>query len=211
MTNYAQAEPNHPLTAIRRQGVVQDVTNAPTTVNVFLGGDANTLVPCAYLADYSPAAGDTVMVLVNQGDYLIIGACAGLTPQTAYLGSASNAGSVDIVTTNATLVTITVTLVLGRTYEISGYLTGSWITANGAPTVKLIAGTTFAGTELARMIPLGGGGTAYTVGQGLSGLGATPYTAAATGSQSFCIAGTTTAGALRVAAGNGTIWVKDVS
>ena len=71
-------EPNHPLTAIRRQGVVQDIANAPTTINVFIGGDVNTLVACSYLSAYQPAVGDTVSVLANQGDYVVLGSLAGL-------------------------------------------------------------------------------------------------------------------------------------
>lgn len=68
---------NHPLTAIRRQGVVVDVSQAfaaPYLVGVNLGGDTTVTVACAYLGGYAPHVGDTVYILANQGDYLIIGA-----------------------------------------------------------------------------------------------------------------------------------------
>ena len=80
MTGLRASEPNHPLTARRRQGVVVDVAGAPTSINVNIGGDTTTLVPCAYLTDYPPEVGDTVLLLENGGDFVVVGALAGLSP-----------------------------------------------------------------------------------------------------------------------------------
>lgn len=75
-------QPNHPLTAIRRVGVVQDIAAKPNSVNVWLGGDTNTLTPCAYLSSYIPAVGDNVLILQNNADYIIVGAVNSLGVQT---------------------------------------------------------------------------------------------------------------------------------
>jgi hypothetical protein len=75
MARIVHPQANHPLTAIRRQGVVGDISKAfssPWTVGVYVGGTSD-LTQCSYVADYQPVFNDLVYVLQNQGDNLIIG------------------------------------------------------------------------------------------------------------------------------------------
>jgi hypothetical protein len=204
-------QPNHPLTAIRRQGVVQDTVNAPTTINVFIGGDLNTLVPCSYLVEYSPTVGDTVVVLENQGDFIIIGALAGLAPQTGFLGQVTGPGSqTDFGTSPILAETLTANVINGRWYRLTAYTIGSWITANGVPTWKILDGSTTGSAELTRLPPCSNTFT-FTPGQFVAALGVVFYQATATGSHSWSVLGQASAGALRVSANASWLGVEHIS
>lgn len=77
MTNPSQGEKNHPLTGIRRTGIVNSIDNPSdnfTTVGVFIGGDDTKEVQCSYLYSYIPVVGDNVLLLQNQGDFIVLGA-----------------------------------------------------------------------------------------------------------------------------------------
>jgi hypothetical protein len=69
------SEPNHPLTGIRRMGIVNSaVTGATPTVNVTVGGDAANPVDLPYLPSYTPSVNDQVVILEVDGDRVVLGA-----------------------------------------------------------------------------------------------------------------------------------------
>lgn len=77
------AQANHPLTAIRRQGIVVDLTNVATfSIGVNIGGDTTTVVPCTFLDNYFPVLNDVVYLLENQGDHIVIGSVTRNVPWT---------------------------------------------------------------------------------------------------------------------------------
>jgi hypothetical protein len=85
---------NHPLSAIRRTGVVQDVSGLPATVGVNIAGDTSNIIQLPYVGA-PPAFGDVVIILGNSGDHVVIGAVApSLGPTwTALTGLASGANA----------------------------------------------------------------------------------------------------------------------
>jgi hypothetical protein len=87
----APPQPNHPLTAIRRQGVVVGVTNMPATLTVQLGGDTTVNIEMPYL---TPAAvNDIVYVLGNQGDYVVLGPVSKCRPYAHLTGTGGTLAS----------------------------------------------------------------------------------------------------------------------
>jgi len=66
---------NHPLTALRRTGVVSSISSGPPPkATIFLGGDTTLPIVCAYTRGYHPVVNDIVVVLSVQGDHYIVGA-----------------------------------------------------------------------------------------------------------------------------------------
>jgi len=202
----------HPLTPTKRVGQVISISASPTpTVEVAIGGDTSVTVFAPYADSYYPVVGDYVILFGNQGDWFVAGKPYTGTGRTGFLGSATNAGTVDVVTTNATVATVTVNVVNTRWYEINGYVLGSQVTNPGVILLKIVDGTTFGGTELTRLPPLQGGGQpTIAVGQGGAGVGSVLWQAPSTTSKNFSIAGQSSGGALRVTSGNGVIWIKDL-
>lgn len=56
-----------------RQGKVVAYNSGPSTVDIQLAGDTNTLPSVKYLDSYSPTVDDTVWLLSNGADLLVIG------------------------------------------------------------------------------------------------------------------------------------------
>lgn len=56
-----------------RQGKVVAYNSGPSTVDIQLAGDTNTLPSVKYLESYSPTVNDTVWLLSNGADLLVIG------------------------------------------------------------------------------------------------------------------------------------------
>lgn len=93
------------LSADRRLGVVQAlVAGPPPRVSITIGDDPDPTrtVDVAYQDSYSPAVGDSVVLLSNQGGHYVLGrAATGATKESVRLES--NVGS--ITTSEVTLVT----------------------------------------------------------------------------------------------------------
>jgi hypothetical protein len=71
-------QPSHPLSALRRTGVVTGVANVPITVQVGLGGDVANPQEIPYIIDaYTPVVGDTVLIISVDGDHIVIGGTSG--------------------------------------------------------------------------------------------------------------------------------------
>lgn len=123
------------LHAERRIAIVQDLTDIPDTVNVFLGGDTGVLVPCTYLDSYLPAVNDTVVVLTAGSDHLIIGAVSP-TPSDRILASANTASAyTGTSVSEASVVNLTITavgIIAGQRYWID--LSGRMVSTGGAVT-----------------------------------------------------------------------------
>ena len=56
-----------------RQAYVVAYHNSPKRVDIQIAGDTNTLPSVKYLHGYSPQNGDTVFVLTNGADILVLG------------------------------------------------------------------------------------------------------------------------------------------
>lgn len=56
-----------------RQGKVVTYNSGPSTVDIQLAGDTNTLPSVKYLDSYSPTNNDTVWLLSSGSDLLVIG------------------------------------------------------------------------------------------------------------------------------------------
>jgi hypothetical protein len=71
------SESGHPLTAVRRMGIVVAVSATAGFATIVLGGedisDTTKWVDAPCLNGYLPTVGDSVVVLSNQGDHLILG------------------------------------------------------------------------------------------------------------------------------------------
>ena len=134
------------------------------------------------------------------------------TGRMGFLGITTiGGGAPDITTSISVVLTVTVNVVNTRWYEINAYATGSWVTANGVGTLRIVQGASTGSTELTRLPELQGGGQpTIVVGQGTAGVGTVAWQAGSTGSQSFSITGVTSGGALRITAGNAYIYVKDL-
>lgn len=62
---------------VLRQAVVASHTaGPPASVGITLGGSSTVVTGVRYLASYTPADGDTVWVLRNGGDLLVLGKLA---------------------------------------------------------------------------------------------------------------------------------------
>ena len=56
-----------------RQGRVVAINTTPNSVDVQIAGDTNTLPKVRYLASYTPTSSDTIWLLANGSDLLVIG------------------------------------------------------------------------------------------------------------------------------------------
>jgi hypothetical protein len=56
-----------------RQGRVVALNVSPNSVDVQIAGDTNTLPRVRYLASYTPTSSDTIWLLSNGSDLLVIG------------------------------------------------------------------------------------------------------------------------------------------
>jgi hypothetical protein len=202
----------HPLAAARRIGQVISIdAGPPPTVELAVGGDTSvTLLGCPYLDSYYPIVGDYVVTLENQGDYVVLGKVATGTGRIGLVKRATGPSSqTDYGTSAAIAVSVTCSVIAARWYRVNAYIFGSWITADGIGTMKIIDGTSTGGAERTRLVPLSGSFT-QTTGRAGAGLGMFTGQAGSTGSLSWSIQTQTTAGALRVQAGDAVIWVEDL-
>jgi len=75
MAGLRAPEANHPLTGIRRIGIVNSAAlGPPPTVNVSVGGDTGNPMDLPYVGSYYPSVGDQVVVLEVDGDRIVLGA-----------------------------------------------------------------------------------------------------------------------------------------
>lgn len=116
----------------------------------------------------------------------------------------------DYSTTETQAVTLSVPMVSGRKYKISGQIGGSQVTNTGTLYVRLRVGATLgtgsSGTEITRVISslsVASGGAPY-------GFGSWLYTATATASNLVALTVTSTASAFRVAANQAQLLVEPV-
>ena len=56
-----------------RQAYVVASHNSPKRVDIQIAGDTNTLPSVKYLHSYAPQVGDTVFILTNGADILVLG------------------------------------------------------------------------------------------------------------------------------------------
>lgn len=68
-----QLSDNRPDPVRLRQGVVDTVDAGSATVDVTVGGSSTVITDVNYLDSYTPTAGDTVWILSNGPDLLVIG------------------------------------------------------------------------------------------------------------------------------------------
>ena len=63
---------NSPTLRLRQAYVVAS-HNSPKRVDIQIAGDTNTLPSVKYLHSYAPQVGDTVFILTNGADILVLG------------------------------------------------------------------------------------------------------------------------------------------
>lgn len=69
--------PDDPRKRLRlRQGVVTATATVPNRVTLTIGGSTDTVTDVRYLASYSPTIADTVWLLQNGTDLLVLGKLA---------------------------------------------------------------------------------------------------------------------------------------
>jgi hypothetical protein len=192
-----QPEPNHPLTGLRREGVVADIANIPASVNVYIGGDTTTLVPCAYLADYYPVVNDNVILIENQGDYIIIGSLSGLNQAKGgfgVVGVDTGPASQTDYTAVTVVCSLTIPVINDRWYAMNVKGTGTQVTNVGLAVVRM----KIAGTEVGRAFTptYGNVGT----NSAISAAGTYLHHATSTANLLFEVSAESSAAALRFAA-----------
>lgn len=150
----------------------------------------------------SPAVGDEIAAgqadLVAQALTYLQKVGLGITGG----GFIAGPGSTTSYTTNATVVSLSVSLTSGRYYRVTACVIGSQITSTGVPTVFL----TVSGTGVLR--PLAA--VSYTASSTVSGTSVFTYIAAATSSITFAITAQTSAGALQFATDSVELTVEDI-
>lgn len=72
LVNQIKGDTNIPTLRLR-QGEVIAVNVTPNSVDVQIAGDTNTLPSVKYLDSYSPTTSDTIWLLANGSDLLVIG------------------------------------------------------------------------------------------------------------------------------------------
>jgi len=72
LVNQIKGDTNIPTLRLR-QGKVIAVNVTPNSVDVQIAGDTNTLPSVKYLDSYSPTTNDTIWLLANGSDLLVIG------------------------------------------------------------------------------------------------------------------------------------------
>jgi hypothetical protein len=72
LVNQIKGDTNIPTLRLR-QGEVIAVNVTPNSVDVQIAGDTNTLPSVKYLDSYSPTTNDTIWLLANGSDLLVIG------------------------------------------------------------------------------------------------------------------------------------------
>lgn len=72
LVNQIKGETKIPTLRLR-QGRVVGINTSPNSVDVQIAGDTNTLPKVRYLASYTPTNSDTIWLLANGSDLLVIG------------------------------------------------------------------------------------------------------------------------------------------
>lgn len=73
LVNQIKGETNIPTLRLRQGKVVGINTSPNNSVDVQIAGDTNTLPRVRYLASYTPTSNDTIWLLANGSDLLVIG------------------------------------------------------------------------------------------------------------------------------------------
>jgi hypothetical protein len=72
--SYLVKQIKEPSSGLRlRQAYVTASNNSPKSVDIQIAGDANILPGVKYLKSYNPTVGDTVWLLTNGSDLILIG------------------------------------------------------------------------------------------------------------------------------------------